>query len=1406
MVILELISLLSSLGSGVDLLKKHFTRSTPESLFKKSFVSAVKQIAPNLADITKPTEIKVDHNTLDQVIASLQDIDKAWLTGLDKNAKLSEITDLFSKCVILPRHQLTEKALRKRLQPILERTFTNFYDRLQRNQEVAYQMMLKSDKASLEGQEDLKNQSRAIQDAIQELGTRCTDLSGEGYRISVSVAVNAALEKEYQSRINEATDLLKKHQPETSLSLLKRLKKEKWATASEDLKFSILTNMAAALLAQNKQKEAARLLIQALQYKKEDENALSNCALGYLLLENMEEAVSHAEQALEIHPFNVNAHVVLIHKYSETESLEQVIAEVPGCLHEESQVAYAFSRVAKEHGNLESAREWSEVANEKEGGPYFKANLGTILIEQIFADDFRVHTKQLGDSQKQQLKRGVELLTQAWNAVENTGLRSVYTDCLMNKSIALTLLGKLEEATENIDKALQIEPLNPLLLKNKAIISLEQGRAELGIELLEKLKEIDSAHERCEVEIIRANMLLESEQYDEAIRSLKAVIKTCPSSELQDEAKHLLIRAYIAVGDFEGAQRVLTPMLESSPESILNLTNAALIAKNTQGPDEAISQLQKAYGYTQNRKKSLEFIELANQLFIHKQFTEAANLYERLADTTQNSDLTQLLIKSYYNSGEAKKALEVCQQLRKKYGPLKIVSEMEVAIYEETGDMSQVEVVCKEYLSKFPDDIDMKIRLGLASYRANDEEAVDQVLKSFPEVNNLSLEACIQLAQLYQVRREGEKALHVIYEARRTYSNNPEAHLRYIGLFYHIEKSIPAVLNPREVKVGTAVQLDGKDWYVIEERDDADITRNERDVKDPLAKQLLGKVKDDTVSFKKTPLKPKIQKITAIKSKYVYALQESFRKFEQYFPDNEGLLSIELENIPEESSDKKTKRDLQPILEMTDKQYEASRQIEALYKEQRPPIGAFMNWTGRNVLEVWSLLINRFDLGIRCCIGTPEERNHALARLSESQPKLVVDLLSLITLHALGVADTVVKGFGKLIVVQSTLDELLQIIREQEGVWSEREGMTIGKQGNRYVREMINPADVKRSVEQLKAILRWVKENCDILPGTAALEMNLLQKKQFDEVFHPIFVDALLTAGKSGYVVLSDDKMLRAYAQTHFNPDAGTNFQIEGVWTEVVLEHCLRHDLLDKATYDRAILQLICSHYYPIKIDADMLMEAAKQASWTLAEPYNSLVQSFARPETDIQEALEVTADFLFRIWQEPIPFGQLKFLTLGILAGLTSGRETRQILERLQYLIQTRLALFLPIEGRILSIIRKYEVMYPFESNFDFLSEGDIRIKGTRIGIEDILYESLYLSQTPEAIDERFWGVTLDQVYATLLYYLQHPVEVRNYLENNLQYSQKLQAENEKNLPPETIRLRQLKEERQGHSRETSR
>ena len=957
---------------------------------------------------------------------------------------------------------------------------------------------------------------------------------------------------------------------------------------------------------------------------------LSNRAVAHLLLGETEYAADYVKQTLEKNPSNTDAYVILVGISAEEEPLDEVIAKVPDYLHDSPQIAYAISDLAKQRENFEAAKRWGEIMVSQDQGnaPDFKAAFATILINQVLEDNLAVGTSQLYKTQKEQLKRAIGFLTEAWNCVSKTELKDYRADWIINRGIAHFHLRELTKAIEDLDTALEIEKSNPILIKNRALLAFECRDIPKAVELLEK---IQSAPEVPEAPIILANFLLVSERLDESITKLNDFLQTDLSPELQEKARRLLIKVYIADKRFDDALEISIAMRESTPKSIPNLVDAACIFSANEKRDEAISLLKEAYNYVQDGAEFLDIVILADQLYIHEQFKEAATLYEKLADTSQNSQLTQWLVQSYYNSGKIGKALEICQKLREKYGPLENITEMEVVIYEEIGDMEQAETVCKEYLNKFPKDYDMRIRLGMVHFRSDKEAEIDKVLDSFSDFKNfsflkdLSLEACVQLVQLHQMRFQPEKALEIMYEVRRTHFDNPDAHLLYVKIFFSVEKEIPEVLKPTQVEKDTAVKTNISDedyWYIIEERVDADIKRDERDVNDPFAQQLTGKKINDEVSLGKKMSGPKTGKIVDIKSKFSYAFQESFRKYEHLFPLDKGMDNIKIDDS-DEINDKER---FQQMFEMIDRRQDRINKIEKLYKEENITIGCFTNLVGSNSLDTWSSLMSNPELGIRCSIGDIEERSSVLNLLNHSNPKLVVDIISLMTLHCLDAADIVVSAFGKLCIAQSTIDELQSIISEREEMWSKREGMIVGKKGNQYIKQIIKPEETKQGIEYLKNIVNWIRENCEVGQATAGSEMNQLRRRELNDMLQPHFLDTVLLASQPGHILFSDDGRLRHYAKTSLNSDAGTNFQIDGVWTQVLLEHCVKQNLLDKADYDEMTIKLVCSRYYHTVFDADLLLEIAKRANWKLSEPYNSFVLALGEERMNGHPALDVSS------------------------------------------------------------------------------------------------------------------------------------------------------------------------------------
>ena len=93
----------------------------------------------------------------------------------------------------------------------------------------------------------------------------------------------------------------------------------------------------------------------------------------------------------------------------------------------------------------------------------------------------------------------------------------------------------------------------------------------------------------------------------------------------------------------------------------------------------------------------------------------------------------------------------------------------------------------------------------------------------------------------------------------------------------------------------------------------------------------------------------------------------------------------------------------------------------------------------------------------------------------------------------------------------------------------------------------------------------------------------------------------------------------------------------------------------------------------------------------------------------------------------------------------------------------------------------------------FEFLGPDDIRIKGHRIGIDDVLYYYLE-GYTPEEIAVNLPTLSLEQIHATITYYLHNRAEVDAYLLRLAGWREQSYREWETNPPPVVQRLRALK------------
>ncbi|BAY18814.1 hypothetical protein NIES21_46680 [Anabaenopsis circularis NIES-21] len=99
-------------------------------------------------------------------------------------------------------------------------------------------------------------------------------------------------------------------------------------------------------------------------------------------------------------------------------------------------------------------------------------------------------------------------------------------------------------------------------------------------------------------------------------------------------------------------------------------------------------------------------------------------------------------------------------------------------------------------------------------------------------------------------------------------------------------------------------------------------------------------------------------------------------------------------------------------------------------------------------------------------------------------------------------------------------------------------------------------------------------------------------------------------------------------------------------------------------------------------------------------------------------------------------------------------------------------------------------------EDYFDFLSPDDIRLKGHRIGIDNVL-EYYLEGYTPEEIITNLPSLNLEQIHATITYYLHNRTQIDAYLSRLAKWREQRYQASLANPSPLAQRLRILKAQR---------
>lgn len=1094
-----------------------------------------------------------------------------------------------------------------------------------------------------------------------------------------SSLVPDAIASAHQSSLDVARDLLKQHKPSQALALLERQKDAMWPTASNEIKARILCSLGSARLELGDERKAADLFLEARQYNSDDEKVLTNVAVAQLLLDQRAEAVETARSLIARNPANYNAYSILIQ--ASDQPLDRTIEELPQYCRTKAEVASAIGFTARKHDDFERAETWLRTAlqHDDDAHPDIKGILGEVIVNRFTGDPVSpVRIGQVTEEVRQQLEFAVSLLDDACNTIADESALRFRITWLLNASVASRLLEKQADSDGYLARAMQVAPDHPAVVYQCAVAARERGDIDSAISFAAKIK---ASSEIPHMPMLYAELLYEAKRVEEAIAALQDFLDSDPADNLAKTARQMLVDLHLGKDQHADALRLAEELTAADPTEVSSLVVSSQVHRAMGNHASADAALDKSVRVVANDTPSIHLLLLGNELGAADRWSDAADVLQRIVDTGVNSPLTHKYVHACYRAGKLDRALATCQQLRNSHGPMEFVTDVEIAVNEQIGDLPTARQICEEFAAAFPNDGRRRIHLGTIYLRQHDYEALDSFLDSPPEWQGLPVEHVQQLAQLYLARQRHREAVELLYELRRTHSRG-KVHLQYLQTFLFHDDHKHEWLDVEEVGVDVAVRVKDStgdtQWYIIEDRADADVGKGELPMNHRLAQALLGKRPGDSVLLKESSMSTESGTVVEIKSKFLHAFHESAKTLEVRFPEQAGgFVSV---HLPEGEAG--VKQLLDKLGRQQDQQQKAARQAEELYQSHHLPVGAVARLLGCDVIQAWSHLSGNAESRIICSTGSPHERQLTLGLLQAAERSFVIDPISLMTVHALGIADDIVQTVGRLGIVQATIDLLTETLHRRGGIG--RKGfMTLTKEKDIFLRQDVSEEQVSGYLMSLQSLLEWIEGNCDVLPWSPALVAGRDEMKELREMIGDESLDSVLAAAGNGRALYSDDLRLRQLAYSEF--------EVDGIWTQPILMRAVDTGTLDRERYNRAVVQLAGAGFVHTSIDAQVLLEAARQAEWWATRPFTDVVSILGGKQSDQDSAVRVAADFLRLLWQQAVLPRSTDYLVFRLLDELGVGRNAFEVSEKLLAAVSQRFVLITVAEAQIARLIQTW-------------------------------------------------------------------------------------------------------------------
>jgi 4-diphosphocytidyl-2C-methyl-D-erythritol 2-phosphate synthase len=297
---------------------------------------------------------------------------------------------------------------------------------------------------------------------------------------------------------------------------------------------------------------------------------------------------------------------------------------------------------------------------------------------------------------------------------------------------------------------------------------------------------------------------------------------------------------------------------------------------------------------------------------------------------------------------------------------------------------------------------------------------------------------------------------------------------------------------------------------------------------------------------------------------------------------------------------------------------------------------------GGTALDVWRKLARGARVPMPVCDGSAQERAAAIEALN-SDRRVLIDPVTLLSLHVLGHADLLCKLQSPPCITQSALDLFDQQIAMSR---THADGyiQVIEEAGQKY-RIDITAEDVAAEIREWQRVRTWAEQNCEVVTAIPQSDLSPNVAEALQERLGQAHYDALLAVQGGRYVLFCDDHWLRRVA--------AHSFAASGVWTQAFLMWAEDRNWLSFPEYVECVVTLAQWRYTFTSVSAEGLMLVAASNDARMLERFSTLSAQLNLAINHIPELVKLTVHFLSALWSSQWHRSMKERLTYTLLNGI---------------------------------------------------------------------------------------------------------------------------------------------------------